>query len=74
MKCHTCGEPTRIVSRRITFFGLDERYSKWCRPHLAEAAAEAGLPVADVLADYDMRIVNVKAAKEAYARRKGEGK
>ena len=71
MYCQTCGCPTEVVARFIGFWGLRETFGKWCRTCLPQAAAEADLPVDDVLAEYDERVAAVKAAREEYERRRG---
>lgn len=69
-KCLTCGEKTKIVTRKIGFFGLQETRAKWCRECLPAAAIEAGLDPEAVLASYDQCVEDCETSIRTYRERK----
>ena len=66
MTCEDCGVETEIIQRYIGFFGLQEVYSRWCREHITDHAAEAGMSEEDTLQMYDNLVEVVKAGQEQY--------
>ena len=72
MTCETCGAETPIVRRIIGFFGLQETYSRWCRPCLHVAAHQAGLDAKAVIKEFDERVQACIESRERYRRKKAE--
>ena len=69
-ECHQCGQPTKKISRRIGFFGLQETYSTHCRQCLPATAAAMGLDPALALRTHDQLASQVEAAERAYRLRR----
>ena len=70
MTCQDCGAQTEIVARRIGFFGLNETYSRFCRPCLPAHAGEWGMTEAQALAVYDSHVDAVQRGREEYEARR----
>ena len=72
LTCETCEAETPVVQRIIGFFGLREIYSRWCRPCLRVAAADAGLDVEAVVKEFDDLVQGCIESREGYRRQKEE--
>ena len=70
MTCQDCGAQTEIVAQRIGFFGLNETYSRYCRPCLPAHAGEAGYTPEQALAAYDSCVAAVRHGREEYEARR----